>query len=179
MVAGEPATVSVDSTGGVDPASVITVAPLPDSRAPRSATTVSKPSGRAATDQLDTTANVKWRRLQSLRRRTTIGAVTTARRWGPAGGGRPMGRTGERTRAGAGAARDVGELAADPRAPGIRAVGVEAEASSRPGSGAAVTGPDVEPDIVPTAGSGVQVVAVADRSRAFTASPPAGLVAGA
>ena len=69
---------------------------------------------------------------------------------------------------------DVAELAA----PGPPA-GVEAEASSRPGTGAAVTGPDVEPDVVPTAGSGVQVLAAAHRSRAFTASPPAGLVAGA
>ena len=58
---------------------------------------------------------------------------------------------------------------------------VVAEASSRPGSGAAVTGPDLEPAVVPTAGSVVQVLAAADRSKAFTASPspPAGLVAGA
>ena len=68
---------------------------------------------------------------------------------------------------------DVDELAA----PGPPA-GVEAEASSRPGTGAAITGPDVEPDAVPTAGAGVQVLAAAARSRAFTPSP-AGLVAGA
>ena len=68
---------------------------------------------------------------------------------------------------------DVDELAA----PGP-AAGVEAEASSRPGTGAAVTGPDVEPDVVPTAGAGVQVLVAAARSRAFTPSP-AGLVAGA
>ena len=54
-----------------------------------------------------------------------------------------------------------------------------AEVSSRPGTGAAVTGPDVELDVVPTVGSGVQVLAAADRLRAFTASPPAaGLIAG-
>ena len=73
--------------------------------------------------------------------------------------------------------RGVGVVAAELAAAGP-AAGVVAEASSRPGTGAAVTRPDVEPDIVPTAGSG-QVLAVADRSRAFTASPPAGLVAGA
>ena len=59
------------------------------------------------------------------------------------------------------------------------AAGVEAEASSRPGTGAAVSGPAVEPDIAPTAGSGVQVLAAADQSGAFTTSPAAGLVAGA
>ena len=53
--------------------------------------------------------------------------------------------------------------------------GVVAEATSRPGTGAAVTGPDLEPAVVPTAGSVVQVLA-----GAFMASPPAaGLVAGA
>ena len=79
----------------------------------------------------------------------------------------PLGRLG---RAAAG-------VAAELAAPGPPA-GVEAEASSRPGTGAAVTGPDVEPDVVPTAGAGVQVLAAAARSRAFTPSP-AGLVAGA
>ena len=73
--------------------------------------------------------------------------------------------------------RAVGVVAAELAAPGSPA-GVEAEASSRPGTGAAVTGPDVEPDVVPTAGAGVQVLAAAARSRAFTPSP-AGLVAGA
>ena len=57
--------------------------------------------------------------------------------------------------------------------------GLGTEASIWSGTRAAVTGPDVEPDIVPSADSGVQVVAAADRSRAFTPSPPAGLVAGA
>ena len=75
--------------------------------------------------------------------------------------------------------RAVGVVAAEVGAPGP-AAGVEAEASSRPGTGAAVTGPDLEPDIVPSTGSVVQVLAAADRSRTFTASPPAaGLVAGA
>ena len=60
------------------------------------------------------------------------------------------------------------------------AAGGEAEASSRPGTGPAVTGPDLEPAVVPTAGSVVQVLAAADRSGAFTASPPAaGLIADA
>ena len=71
----------------------------------------------------------------------------------------------------------AGVVAAELAAPGPPA-GVVAEASSRPGTGAAVTGPDVEPDVVPTAGAGVQVLAAAARSRAFTPSP-AGLVAGA
>ena len=79
----------------------------------------------------------------------------------------PLGRLG----------RAAGVVAAELAAPGPPA-GVEAEASSRPGTGAAVTGPDVEPDVVPTAGAGVQVLAAAARSRAFTPSP-AGLVAGA
>ena len=57
--------------------------------------------------------------------------------------------------------------------------GLGTEASIWSGTGAAVTGPDVEPVVVPTAGSGVEVLAAADRSRAFTASPPAGLAAGA
>ena len=58
--------------------------------------------------------------------------------------------------------------------------GLAMEASIWSGTGAAVTGPDIEPDVVPTDGSGVQVLAAADRSRAFTASPPAaGLVGGA
>ena len=61
--------------------------------------------------------------------------------------------------------------------------GLGTEASIWSGTGAAGTGSDVEPDIVPTAGSGVQVqvLAAAGRPRAFTASPspPAGLVAGA
>ena len=73
--------------------------------------------------------------------------------------------------------RAAGVVAAELAAPGPPA-GVKAEASSRPGTGAAVTGPDVEPDVVPTAGAGVQVLAAAARSRAFTPSP-AGLVAGA
>ena len=72
---------------------------------------------------------------------------------------------------------DAGAVAAE-LAAARPAAGVEAAALSRPGTGAAVTRPDVEPDIVPTAGSG-QVLAAAARSRAFTASPPAGLVAGA
>ena len=85
---------------------------------------------------------------------------------------------------------DVDELVATPGRPGrdvgavvvelaaaAPAAGVETEASSRPGTAAA--GPDVEPDIVPTAGSGVQGLAAADRPRAFTMSPPAGLAAGA
>ena len=72
---------------------------------------------------------------------------------------------------------DAGVVAAELASAGP-AAGVEAEASSRPGTSAAVTRPDVEPDIVPTAGSG-QVLAAADRSRAFATSPPAGLVAGA
>ena len=80
----------------------------------------------------------------------------------------PLGRLG----------RAAGVVAAELAAPGPP-VGVEAEASSRPGTGAVVTGPDVEPDVVPTAGAGVQVLAAAARSRAFTASPPAGLAAGA
>ena len=79
----------------------------------------------------------------------------------------PLGRLG----------RPAGVVAAELAAPGPP-VGVEAEASSRPGTGAAVTGPAVEPDVVPTAGAGVQVLAAAARSRAFTPSP-AGLVAGA
>ena len=63
------------------------------------------------------------------------------------------------------------------------ATGVEAEASSRPGTGAAGAGPDVELDVAPTAGPGahfsrrVEVLAAADRSRAFTPST-GGLVAG-
>ena len=57
--------------------------------------------------------------------------------------------------------------------------GLGTKASMWSGTSAAVTGPDVESDVVPTAGSGVQVLAAADRSGAFTASPPAGLVAGA
>ena len=71
------------------------------------------------------------------------------------------------------AAGDVATIvAAEPVA------GLGTEASTW--SGAAVTGPDIEPD-VPTAGSGVQVLAAADPPRAFTASPAAtaGLVAGA
>ena len=79
----------------------------------------------------------------------------------------PLGRLG----------RAAGVVAAELAAPGPPA-GVEAEASSRPGTGAAVTGPDVEPDVVPTAEAGVQVLAAAARSKAFTPSP-AGLVAGA
>ena len=79
----------------------------------------------------------------------------------------PLGRLG----------RAAGVVAAELAAPAPPA-GVEAEASSRPGTGAAVTGPDIEPDVVPTAGAGVQVLAAAARSRAFTPSP-AGLVAGA
>ena len=71
----------------------------------------------------------------------------------------------------------VGDVA--PAAAAGPAAGVEAETSSRPGTGAPVTGPDVEPDIVPTTGSGVQVLAAADRSRAFTTSPPAAPAAGA
>ena len=73
--------------------------------------------------------------------------------------------------------RAAGVVAAELAAP-VPAAGVEAAASSRPGTGAAVTGPDGEPDVVPTAGAGVQVLAAAARSRAFTPSP-AGLVAGA
>ena len=73
--------------------------------------------------------------------------------------------------------RAAGVVTAELAAPGPPA-GVEAEVSSRPGTCAAVTGPDVEPDVVPTAGAGVQVLAAAARSRAFTPSP-AGLVAGA
>ncbi len=53
------------------------------------------------------------------------------------------------------------------------------EASIWSGTGAAFTGPDLEPAVVPTAGAVVQVLAAADRSKAFTASPPVGLVAGA
>ena len=64
----------------------------------------------------------------------------------------PLGRLG----------RAAGVVAAELAAPGPPA-GVEAEASSRPGIGAAVTGPDVEPDVVPTAGAGVQVLAAAAR----------------
>ena len=79
----------------------------------------------------------------------------------------PLGRLG----------RAASVVAAELAAPGPPA-GVEAEASSRPGTSAAVTGPDVEPDVVPTAGDVVQVLAAAARSRAFTPSP-AGLVAGA
>ena len=94
-----------------------------------------------------------------------------------------------------GPSADVDELVAPLGHPGLDAgvdvatvataepiAGVGTEASSRPGTGAAaVTGPDVEPDIVPTAGPGAQVLAAADRARAFTASPspPAGLAAGA
>ena len=75
--------------------------------------------------------------------------------------------------------------------PDVSAVAVEAasrprlpsasrrRASSRPGTGAAVTGADVEPDIVPITGSGVQVLAAADRAFTASPSPPAGLVAGA
>ena len=58
--------------------------------------------------------------------------------------------------------------------------GLGTEASIWSGTGAAVTGPDVEPAVVPTPGSGVQVLAAATWSGAFTASPPAaGLVGGA
>ena len=76
--------------------------------------------------------------------------------------------------------RGAGVVAAEVAAVGP-AAGVVAEASSRPGTGAAVIEPDLEPAVVPTAGSVVQVLAAADRSRAFTASPspPSGLVAGA
>ena len=70
---------------------------------------------------------------------------------------------------------DVAELAAPLGRLGRAAGGVAAELAAPP---AAVTGPDVEPDVVPTAGAGVQVLAAAARSRAFTPSP-AGLVAGA
>ena len=61
------------------------------------------------------------------------------------------------------------------------AAGVEAEAFSQAGTGTVVTGSDLEPTVVPTAGSGVQVLAAAARSRAFTASPspPAGVAADA
>ena len=52
------------------------------------------------------------------------------------------------------------------------------EASSWSGTATTVSGSDVETDVVPTAGSGAQVLAAADRSRAFTASPSGGLVAG-
>ena len=60
------------------------------------------------------------------------------------------------------------------------AAGGEAEASSRPGTGAAITSPDLEPAIGPDRWV-VHVLAAAARSRAFTASPSpaAGLVAGA
>ena len=71
----------------------------------------------------------------------------------------------------------VGDVA--PAAAAGPAAGVEAETSSRPGTGAAVTGLDVEPDTVLTAGSGVQVLAAAARSRAFTTSPQAAPAAGA
>ena len=90
---------------------------------------------------------------------------------------------------------DVDELVAPLGHPGVAAVGDVAtttavaepvaglgtEASTWSGTGAAVTGPDLGPDIVPITGPGVQVLAAADRrSRAFTAtSPPAGLAAGA
>ena len=58
--------------------------------------------------------------------------------------------------------------------------GLGTEASIWSGTGAAVTGPDVEPAVVPTPGSGVQVLAAATWSGAFTASTPAaGLVGGA
>ena len=50
--------------------------------------------------------------------------------------------------------------------------GLGTKASMWSGTSTAVTGPDVESDVV-------QVLAAADRSRAFTASPRAGLVAGA
>ena len=89
---------------------------------------------------------------------------------------------------------DVGQLAATLGYPGLAAgvdvamvaaaepvAGLWPEASIWSGTGASGTGSDVEPAVVPTAGSVVQVLAAADRSRAFTASPspPAGLVAGA
>ena len=74
--------------------------------------------------------------------------------------------------------RAAGVVAAEVAAAGP-AAGVEARASSRPGTGAAITGPDLEPAVVPTAGSVVQVLAAAGRGRAFTASPSVGLVAGA
>ena len=88
---------------------------------------------------------------------------------------------------------DVDELVASLVRPGLAAGGdvapaaaaepvggFETEASIWSGIGATVTGPDVEPAVVPTPGSGVQVLAAATRSGAFTASPPAaGLVAGA
>ena len=106
--------------------------------------------------------------------------------------GTPASAAAEAARAGSGGPPADAELAATLGRPGRAAAGVaaelaaagppagvEAEASSRTGTGAPVTGPDVEPDVVPTAGSGVQVLAAAARSRAFTTSPPAGLVAGA
>ena len=72
---------------------------------------------------------------------------------------------------------DVGGDVATPAAP--VPAGLRAEASRVPRTGAAVVGGAVAPDIVPITGSVVQVLAAADRSRALTASPPAGLVAGA
>ena len=61
------------------------------------------------------------------------------------------------------------------------AAGVEAEASSWPGTGAAVTGADVESDVLATASAGdvgqrVEVLAAAARGRTF-ASAPGDLVA--
>ena len=72
-----------------------------------------------------------------------------------------------------GAADGVDELGAPLGRLG-RAASVEA-ARNRRGR----PSPDLEPAVVPTAGSVVQVLAAADLSRAFTASRSAGLVAGA
>ena len=73
-------------------------------------------------------------------------------------------------------------MAAELAAAGPAAV-VEAEASSRPGTGAAVTGPDVESDVLVTASAGdvgqrVEVLAAAARGRTFASAPGDLVVAG-
>ena len=67
--------------------------------------------------------------------------------------------------------RAAGVVVAEVAAAGL-AAGVEVEASSRPGTGAAVTGPDVESDVLGTASAGdvgqrVEVLAAAARGRTF------------
>ena len=79
----------------------------------------------------------------------------TVRRTAPASSSRRSARPG----------RDAGVVAAEVAGAGP-AASVEAEASSLPGTGAVATGPGLEPAVVPTAGSVVQVFAAEDRSRA-------------
>ena len=63
-----------------------------------------------------------------------------------------------------------------PAAAAEAAAGLRPEASSRPRTAAAVTGPDVEPDVLATAvavdvGQRVEVIAAAERGRTFASAP--------